>query len=91
MNKIQCEKRMKKMGIWYDMLIANDGYYFNMYPIKDKHWFPLIGVHSNCVDTRGEFDQRPKRKVVWESVWYTLDDDLYPEYCGCIDCCAHDE
>ena len=30
MNKIQCEKRMKKRGIWYDMLIANDGYYFNM-------------------------------------------------------------
>ena len=46
---------------------------------------------GNNFDTRGQFDQRPKMKVVWESVWYTLDDDLYPEYCGCIDCCAHDE
>ena len=91
MNKIQCEKRMKEMGIWYDMLIANDGYYFSMYPTKDKHWFPLIGVHSTCADTRGYHDEKPKMKTVWESVWNELKDDLEPEYCGCVDCCVEDE
>jgi len=92
MNKIKCENKMKEMGLWYDMLVANDGYYYSIYPNKDKHWFPLIGVHSTCTDTRGYLDDTPKMKTVWKSLWDELNgEDLEPEYCGCKDCCAFDD
>jgi len=86
MNKIKCENKMKKLDIWYDMHISNDGFYYSIYPNKDEYSFPLIGVHSLEVDTRGDFDKKPTMKTVWEYVWSSLEDDVEPEYCGCNDC-----
>ena len=86
MNKTKCENKMKELNVWYDLNIGDDGYQICIYPTKDKHWFPTIGVHSTFLDTMGEFEFRPKMKTIWESVWSQLQDDLQSEYCGCNDC-----
>ena len=86
MNKTKCENKMKELNVWYDLNIGDDGYQICIYPTKDMHWFPTIGVHSTFTDTMGEFEVRPKMKTIWESVWSLLQDDLQSEYCGCNDC-----
>ena len=90
MNKIKCENKMRELGVWYDIHIGDDGYQICIYPTKDKHWFPLIGVHSTYLDTMGEVEARPKMITIWESVWYQLQDDLQSEYCGCNDCLSEE-
>ena len=40
MNKIKCENKMKEMGLWYDMLVDNDGYITQYIQIKIN-----IGFH----------------------------------------------
>ena len=62
MNKIKCENKMKELGVWYDLNIGDDGYQLCIYPTKDKHWFPLIGVHSTWLDKMGHFEFKPKMK-----------------------------
>ena len=86
MNKTKCENKMKELNVWYDLNIGDDGYQICIYPTKDMHWFPTIGVHSTFTDTMGEFEVRPKMKTIWKSVWSLLQDDLQSEYCGCNDC-----
>ena len=86
MNKTKCENKMKELNVWNDLNIGDDGYQICIYPTKDMHWFPTIGVHSTFLDTMGEFEFTPKMKTVWESVWSLLQDDLQSEYCGCNDC-----
>lgn len=86
MNKIKCENKMKELGVWYELNIQDDGYRVCIYPNKDKYWFPIIGVHSTCLDKIGHFEFKPKMKTIWEMVWLTLQDDLQSEYCGCNDC-----